>query len=305
MLAELDQLLLAGVRREARGRKLHLDRKVVEFFTNALEVPTSGSFICGQAALMSATGLSLDALGVERSKPSPHPASNLLSFTSLNLMLERSSGAGRAFLLRKPFGQSIPATAAFGRKTGMYVLHCYHIPEDDFESGLQLPYGYDVLSCRLAVSWETDLGFAWYEGRVVDYSAATEMHLIHYDDGDAKWHALLAEQMVGTLEWIDQPPYRHTETYDDTTPHYIVYNADTRVLSMYPNILVLEDQDVADPDAFVRRLAGAPYYLHVPADAELLRQVFVKVSEACCVDVPHACSQQLAKHAKAAQASAA
>ena len=171
------------------------------------------------------------------------------------------------------------------------------------------------------------------------------MHLIHYDDGDAKWHALLAEQargwarararvrdrvgarvgarvrvwlglgprvapshleqMVGTLEWIDQPPYRHTETYDDTTPHYIVYNADTRVLSMYPNILVLEDQDVADPDAFVRRLAGAPYYLHVPADAELLRQVFVKVSEACCVDVPHACSQQLAKHAKAAQASAA
>lgn len=28
MLAELDQLLLAGVRREARGRKLHLDRKV-------------------------------------------------------------------------------------------------------------------------------------------------------------------------------------------------------------------------------------------------------------------------------------
>ena len=120
----------------------------MEFFTNALEVPTSGSFICGQAALMSATGLSLDALGVERSKPSPHPASNLLSFTSLNLMLERSSGAGRAFLLRKPFGQSIPATAAFGRKTGMYVLHCYHIPEDDFESGLQLPYGYDVLSCR-------------------------------------------------------------------------------------------------------------------------------------------------------------
>ena len=171
----------------------------------------------------------------------------------------------------------------------------------------------------------------WCEGKVVDYSMATEMHLVKYDDGDAKWHALLEEQarrrpasmyscrlcsstrprsfcrmqMVGTLEWIDKPPYRHTVTYDDTTPHYIVYNADTRVLSMYPNVMVLEDDDVADPDAFAGKLAGAPYHLHVPTDPELVRQVFVKVSEACCLDVPHACSRALGKHADAAQAKAA
>ena len=70
-------------------------------------------------------------------------------------------------------------------------------------------------------------------------------------------------QVVGTLGWIDNPPYRHAVTYDDTTPHYIVYNADTRVLSIYPNVMVLEDDDVADPDAFARRLAGAPYNVHV------------------------------------------
>ena len=107
-------------------------------------------------------------------------------------------------------------------------------------------------------------------------------------------------QVVGTLGWIDNSPCRHAVTYDDTTPHYIVYNADTRVLSMYPNVMVLEDDDVADPDAFARRLAGAPYNLHVPSDAELIRQVFVKVSEACCAHVPHACSLALGKHAKAA-----
>ena len=106
--------------------------------------------------------------------------------------------------------------------------------------------------------------------------------------------------MIGTLGWIDHPPYRHAVTYDDTTPHYVVYNADTRVLSMYPNVMVLEDDDVADPDAFARRLAGAPYNLHVPTDAELMRQVFVKVSEACCSHVPHTCSLSLSKHAKAA-----
>ena len=80
-----------------------------------------------------------------------------------------------------------------------------------------------------------------------------------------------------------------------TTPH-----VGQRVLSMYPNVMVLEDDDVADPDAFARRLAGAPYNLHVPSDAELIRQVFVKVSEACCAHVPHACSLALGKHAKAA-----
>ena len=34
--------------------------------------------------------------------------------------------------------------------------------------------------------------------------------------------------------------------HDDSVPHYIVYNADTRVLNMYPNVVVLEETDVLD-----------------------------------------------------------
>ncbi len=49
------------------------------------------------------------------------------------------------------------------------------------------------------MSWYTDQGEAWCEGKVVDYSMATEMHLIRYDDGDSKWHALLEEQACRQL----------------------------------------------------------------------------------------------------------
>ena len=39
----------------------------------------------------------------------------------------------------------------------------------------------------------------------------------------------------------------------------------------------------------------APYHMYVPCDVELVRQVFVKVSDARCMDVPHACSKQVQK----------
>lgn len=100
---------------------------------------------------------------------------------------------------------------------------------------------------------------------------------------------------MGTLEFVDEPPYRSREHYDDTTPHYVTYNADTRALFLYPNVTVLEDKDVAGVDAFCARLAQAPHYLHIPRDAELVRQVFVKVGEpgSTLLDLPHVCSYDL------------
>lgn len=134
-----------------------------------------------------------------------------------------------------------------------------------------------------------------YVGKVKAYSEATEEHFVVYEDGDSKWHDLLTEETVGTLEWVDAPPYRRVAHHDDTTPHYVTYNADTRALAMYPDVTVLEDADVADVHAFAARLAGPPHFLYIPHDPEVVRQVCVKVSEPLCLQVPHACSQALAK----------
>ena len=148
------------------------------------------------------------------------------------------------------------------------------------------------------MTWWTNAGSAFYAGKVVEYCAASEQHLVSYDDGDTKWHDLLTEETTGSLEWVDAPPYRKVAHHDDTTPHYIVYNADTRVVNMYPDVTVLEDADVADAAAFAKRLAGPPHHLHVPRDPWVVRQVFVCVSEPACLEVPHTCSTVLAKHAR-------
>jgi len=133
-------------------------------------------------------------------------------------------------------------------------------------------------------------------GRIAAYSEATEQHLVNYDDGDSQWHDLLMEENVGTLAFVD-PPRRMCITHDDSVPHYITYNASTRVLNMYPNVLVLEESDVVDVAGFVEWLSGAPHYLYVPPESSRVRQVFVKVHEPRCLEVPHVCSTALRKHA--------
>ena len=122
------------------------------------------------------------------------------------------------------------------------------------------------------------------------------MHLVKYDDGDSKWHDLLLEETVGTIALMN-PPKRMMVDYDDSAPHFIVYNADTRVLNMYPNMTVLEEADVRNPAKFVQHLAGPPYYLYVPPNAEWVRQVFVRVAAPRCTEVPHVCSRALQQHA--------
>ena len=159
VLAELECLKRMGVRREAKKRKLHMSWGLVELATDELQIPPDG-LICGQAALVSATGLPLAALGIERCEPSPQQLNNQLSFACLNRMLEESCGAGQAFVLRKPLPpkplppagdsrwQLSSATDVFGREQGVYIVHTYYVPGDDFEGGRQLPYGAEVLSCR-------------------------------------------------------------------------------------------------------------------------------------------------------------
>ena len=150
--------------------------------------------------------------------------------------------------------------------------------------------------CRLEILWDEDV---WYTGTVGAYCEATETHLVKYMDGDSKWHTLHLEMELGGLNWLDKPAYRHVPGYDRGAPHYVAYNADTRVLNMYPNMIVLEDEDVADPLAFAHRLRGAPHYLHTPPEPELARQVFVKVADPHALEVPHVCTGAMQKHVAA------
>ena len=79
MLNYLERLRLDGILREAKPRKLHLTLGAVKMVTSASVVVPSGAMICGQAALVSAFGHSLEVLGVEWYHPSPDPGNNLLT----------------------------------------------------------------------------------------------------------------------------------------------------------------------------------------------------------------------------------
>ena len=75
------------------------------------------------------------------------------------------------------------------------------------------PCGYDqlVIGRRLAIRFTGDRGKPWFEGEVASYAVighhASE-HLVHYDDGDTKWHNLGHEEYYGQLRWLDQATER-------------------------------------------------------------------------------------------------
>ena len=60
----------------------------------------------------------------------------------------------------------------------------------------------------------------------------------------------------------------HKEDYDwgcaDTVPHYIVYNAGTRVLFLYPEVVVVLDEDLEDIEGFLQKLQKPPYLIRTP-----------------------------------------
>ena len=55
--------------------------------------------------------------------------------------------------------------------------------------------------------------------------------------------------------------------YAEVATHYVVYNAGTRVLFLYPEVIVVQDADVsaAGLPEFVERLRAPPYLLRLPS----------------------------------------
>lgn len=65
-------------------------------------------------------------------------------------------------------------------------------------------------------------------------------------------------------------------------PHYIVYNAGTRVLYTNPEVLVLENKDIEDVHSFMEKLTQKPYLLRVPVSAKrFARQLFFMHRSGC------------------------
>ena len=53
--------------------------------------------------------------------------------------------------------------------------------------------------------------------------------------------------------------------YAELIPHYVVYNAGTRVLFLNPEVVVVTDSDMEDIDTFMSRLRQAPYFVRIPS----------------------------------------
>ena len=62
----------------------------------------------------------------------------------------------------------------------------------------------------------------------------------------------------------------------ESVPHYIVYNAGTRVLflypCLYPEVLVIKDEDIQDVPAFLARIREPPYLIRVASGDGTARQ---------------------------------
>lgn len=60
----------------------------------------------------------------------------------------------------------------------------------------------------------------------------------------------------------------HAEDYDwefaETVPHLIVFNAGTRVLFMYPEVVVVLEEDVRDIKRFFSKLQEPPFLIRLP-----------------------------------------
>ena len=69
------------------------------------------------------------------------------------------------------------------------------------------------------------------------------IHCFHYHEED--------------IEFADQA---------EAINHYICYNADTRVMTLYPEVVVLTDADVLDLDTFLDAMSKPPYLLKFHAE---------------------------------------
>ena len=58
---------------------------------------------------------------------------------------------------------------------------------------------------RVSIRWTGDLGKPWYEGKIVEFHAATDEHLVLYDDGEQRLHLLRQEAATNQLRWLTDP----------------------------------------------------------------------------------------------------
>ena len=110
LLRSIEEAKCSGVLLVARARKLRITQGYVEFITNELIIPEAGGYVCGQAAMMSFTGRTLEQLGVEAWHIAPSPLCNCMSYYDMNYELNNASGQGPAYLLRKPLDRVELAT---------------------------------------------------------------------------------------------------------------------------------------------------------------------------------------------------
>ena len=80
------------------------------------------------------------------------------------------------------------------------------------------------------------------------------IHCLYFHDED--WEAALEYASPSS-------PYAKPQGVD----HYIVYNAGTRLLLLYPELLIVDQTDLDDLQAFERKLMQPPFKVHLPRDA--------------------------------------
>ena len=64
-------------------------------------------------------------------------------------------------------------------------------------------YDREVLGKYVSIRWTAPP--KWFEGKCAEFSAASNLHLIAYKDGDTKWHNLGEEEEAGQLRWVEEP----------------------------------------------------------------------------------------------------
>lgn len=167
-------------------------------------VQDPSSYTCAQFAVMAATALSAQELGMVLVEPSEESS---IPFKFINeCCFGAARGLGNLFRLRKLDYDILRIPDIFKVPNGVYIIHCFHYHEEDIE-------------------FEEDV-----EG----------------------------------------------------IPHYIVYNAGTRVLHTNPEVLVLEDKDIEDVYAFVEKLKQKPYLLKLPVSVKrFARQLFFLHTYGC------------------------
>ena len=63
--------------------------------------------------------------------------------------------------------------------------------------------------------------------------------------------------------------------YAELIDHYVAFNAGTRVLYLYPEVVVVLDSDLEDFEHFVARLRAPPFCMRLPTYSSFVRQIMM------------------------------